>query len=181
MTKEQKILLLFVLLIAGSGVAMYVSKNNTAIPVVSTVPQTNSETNTATKLTTTTEPAPTTSETAVSAIVTATPTPVPAPVVQNKTLVHNQEYIVPDGDTENITVTVILDTTGNIVDVKFAYGTPTNRESKEFLGRFNTAFSAKTLVGTKIGDIKLSRVGGSSLTTGAFNKAMATLATKVTS
>ena len=180
MTKEQKILLLFVLLIAGSGATIYVSKSNTATPVVSTVPQTNSETNTATKLTTTTELAPTTSETAVSATVMA-PKPTPVPVVQNKTLVHNQEYIVPDGDTENITITVIVDVAGNIVDVKFAYGTPTNRESKEFLGRFNTAFSAKTLVGTKIGDIKLSRVGGSSLTTGAFNKAMATLATKVTS
>jgi hypothetical protein len=169
MTKEQKILLLFVLLIAGSGTALYLTKSgNTPTATVQT-PSTSTNTNTQTQGDTAgvgTQP---------SATVTGTVT-TPA---QNKTLTQVEMYEVPNGNKEEITVTVIVDGAGNIIDVKFAYNTPTNPESSKYLEKFNRAFTASSLVGKKIGSVKASRVGGASLTTGAFNQAIATLAAKV--
>ncbi len=44
--------------------------------------------------------------------------------------------------------------------------------SKGFQGKFAAAYEAQ-IIGKKLDDIKLSRVGGASLTTGAFNDAIA--------
>jgi hypothetical protein len=113
-----------------------------------------------------------------STTVTATVTS-GASATQNKTLTHVETYQVPNEDKEEITITVVVDTDGNIVDIKFAYSTPTNPESREYLQKFNRAFTASSFIGKKITSIKASRIGGASLTTGAFNQAIATLATKV--
>lgn len=186
MTKEQKILLLFVLLIAGSGAAVYVtqkSADSIEQPVVQ-VQQTQETINTtATNTVGNTPTMPDNGAASVSATVikptTTTPTPTKPVVAQNKTITETLSYQVPDNHQEEITVTAVVDAQGNIVDVAFAYSTPTNRESREHLQRFNAAFSDTSLVGTKPGAVKLSRVGGGSLTTGAFNRAMQAIAEKI--
>lgn len=175
MTKEQKILLLFVLLIAGSGTVFYVSKSGTTSTPAAT--ETSGQTNQAT-VPATTEPAATTNTGAsVSGAVTT-----PTPIAQNKTFVETLTYQTPEDNKEDITVTAIVDASGNIVDVTFTHGTPHKRESSEYLGKFVAALPAAkaTLVGAKIGSKQLSRVGGASLTTAAFNKALSSIATKVT-
>ncbi len=170
MTKEQKILLLFVLLIAGSGTAFYVSKSGT--PVTPAATQTSQG-----AAPVTTQPTTANTGTSVSGTVTGV-----TPTAQNKTIVETITYQTPEESQENVTVTAVVDASGNIVDVTFAYGTPHKIESKEYLGKFVAALpTAKTtLIGTKIGSQQLSRVGGASLTTAAFNKALSALATKVT-
>lgn len=152
MTKQQAIILLFILIIIGGGVTLYVTSSKDAVLDVETKQS---------------ESTPTTS---------ASETPV---VSTNRTITESVSYNVPEDGLEHITVECVVDSLGNIVDVKFSYATPSHRESREMLGSFSKNFKPSSLIGTKIGDTKLSRVGGASLTTNAFNTAMAAIKTKV--
>lgn len=70
---------------------------------------------------------------------------------------------------EKITVKVTLaDDTITAVDVT---GDPQARESQQYQGQFIGGISDE-VVGKKIDDIKVSRVAGSSLTSGGFNQAI---------
>lgn len=77
-------------------------------------------------------------------------------------------YATPES-VETITVTVTLeDAVITSVDV---VGDPSQRESEEYQGRFIGGI-ADVVVGQDIDEISVSRVAGSSLTSGGFNQAM---------
>ncbi|WDG17071.1 FMN-binding protein [Microbacterium sp. Clip185] len=79
---------------------------------------------------------------------------------------------------EKITVKVTLaDDTITAVDVT---GDPQARESQQYQGQFIGGISDE-VVGKKIDDIKVSRVAGSSLTSGGFNQAIEEIKTEAKS
>jgi hypothetical protein len=171
MTKEQKILLVFVLAVAGATATFYVSQEK---PVVAEVIQ---DTFSQGSLAVQTENV----NTDASAIVVTTAT---APgvtehpvVTENKTLTESLFYVVPENHRDEIKVVVIVDQEGRILDVDFSYSNPSNKYSQEYLAKFDTTFTPSLVVGKKLGDIHLSRVGGASLTTAAFNQAIHNLST----
>lgn len=161
MTKEQKILLAFVLLAVGGGVTFYVTQQKSTPVYQVQTPVTVTDT---------------TPTTPVVPVASTTDTP---PVVSNQTFAETLSYNAPENHTEEITVTAVVDTRGNIVDVTFTNATPTNRDSKQYLGNFAKSFSPSMIIGKNIHSVALSRVGGASLTTGAFNKAIANIGIKV--
>jgi hypothetical protein len=182
MTKEQKLLLLFVLIIVGGGGAFYFLKGNAPAAQVETTPTTQT-TNTVPTAPVATQPAPSvpapTTPAATATPTTPAPVPTPAPVVQNKTITQKLTYNVPDDQKEDIIVTAVVSPAGTLLSAKFSYGPPTNPQSQQYLQNFSRAFSAKSLIGKKVGTVKLSRLGGASLTTNAFNKVIDTIATKI--
>jgi hypothetical protein len=160
MTKEQKILLLLVLVACGAGATYYVTQGNAN--TIETPAAVTDQPTVTTPTPVTTNPATTTGGT----------------VAAGKTLTQTEVYAAPEGNSNQITVTVVLDQNGVISDVKFDYATPRDHQSKERLASFAAAFSPSMVLGKKLSDVSLSRVGGSSLTTKAFNKAIADLAAK---
>jgi hypothetical protein len=166
MTKEQKILLVFVLAVAAGGAVFYVSKEKQVVvevkqgDIVSQTENTNTD---------------------VQAIVVTTATAsgsVEHQVVnENKTLTESLFYTVPEDHRDEIKVVVIVDQSGKILDVDFSYSAPSNKESREYLAKFDTTFNPSLIIGKKLEDVKLSRVGGASLTTAAFNQAIHNLST----
>jgi len=161
MTKEQKILILLVLLVAGVGTTIYVSSGTKEI--VETVPPT-----------VTSQAAPSTDTTKVDSPTTASvPTNIPtsAPTSAERAIISDVVYDVPDRGTENIHVTVTLK--DNLIkDVRFTFDPPTKRQSSEYLNSFSKALTTAGIKGKKISDVSLSRLGGASLTTTAFMKAL---------
>lgn len=139
MTKEQKFLLLVVLIVIGAGATYYVTSNK----------------------------GPAAQGTTPSAQV--------ADVVKSYT--SNITYPVPTEKKETLHVSITLKN-GIIDDVTFSYDKPDNVASQENLTAFQDAFKGITLKGKKLADVSLSRVGGSSLTTDAFMKAIAEIRTK---
>ena len=169
MTKEQKILLTFVLLAVGGGVTFYVTQQKST-----PVPQAQAQAQAQALATVTDTTLAPVSPTTTVAITTDTPT-----IVSNQTYTEVLTYKAPENHTEEITVTAIVDAMGNIVDVTFTNATPSNRESKQYLGNFAKSFSSSMVIGKNIHSVNLSRVGGASLTTGAFNKAITNIGAKV--
>jgi uncharacterized protein with FMN-binding domain len=78
------------------------------------------------------------------------------------------KYTSPGGR-ESITVKVTLQD-GKVTDTSAESGA-TNRDAQEFQSEFIGAYK-QFVVGKNIDDIKLSRVSGSSLTSGGFNAAL---------
>lgn len=77
-------------------------------------------------------------------------------------------YATPES-VETVTVTVTLaDDVVTAVDVS---GNPTKRESEQYQGQFIGGISAE-VVGKNIDDVSVSRVAGSSLTSGGFTEAL---------
>jgi uncharacterized protein with FMN-binding domain len=118
-----------------------------------------------------TNPAPATEATKVMPEPPSTPsTPVPKPTTTYKDGIYTQSisYSVPgETNTLNLSVTVKSDTVTAIT----ASSTYTDRESQRYVSGFESNISGQ-VVGTKLKDIKVSRVGGASLTTGAFTRAL---------
>ena len=80
-------------------------------------------------------------------------------------------YATPESvETINVTVTLENDV---ITDVTVT-GDPQKRESEQYQGQFIGGI-ADVVVGEDIDDIQVSRVAGSSLTSGGFNKAIQTI------
>lgn len=77
-------------------------------------------------------------------------------------------YISPGGR-EEIELTVTI-TNGNITDTSVVTKA-TDREAREYQELFSNNYK-KLIVGKKIGDVSLSRVAGSSLTSNGFNDAL---------
>ena len=77
-------------------------------------------------------------------------------------------YATPES-VETITVTVTLED-DVITDVEVT-GNPTKRESEQYQSTFIGGISAE-VVGKNIDEISVSRVAGSSLTSGGFNEAI---------
>jgi len=80
-------------------------------------------------------------------------------------------YATPES-VETISVTVTLQD-DVITDVEVT-GNPQKRESEEYQGKFIGGIAA-VVVGQDIDDIQVSRVAGSSLTSGGFNDAIETI------
>lgn len=162
MSKEQKILLLLIILVGGAGAGFYVSnaKKSEAEVVAVTTP------------TPITVPVQTTPD-----LVVSTPTKVTPPVAVATTYSQDVTYSTPEEGHETIHVKLSLKD-GAIADVSFSYDTPKKRESRANLGSFEKALAAQGLVGKKLSDVSLSRVGGASLTTAAFNQALGQIAAK---
>lgn len=77
-------------------------------------------------------------------------------------------YQTPGGS-EKITVKVTL--AGGLIESVDLERHPTTREAEEYQGKFVSGYKAQ-VVGKKINDVRLSRVAGSSLTSGGFNQAL---------
>lgn len=89
-------------------------------------------------------------------------------VYKNGTFSADGSYSTPES-VEKISVTVTLaDDVITDVEVK---GNPTKKESEQYQGQFIGGIKAE-VVGKKIDEISVSRVAGSSLTSGGFNKAI---------
>jgi len=78
-------------------------------------------------------------------------------------------YVTPE-TVETISVTVTLD--DDVITAVEVTGNPTKRESKQYQGQFIGGI-ADVVVGKSIDEISVSRVAGSSLTSGGFNEAIA--------
>jgi uncharacterized protein with FMN-binding domain len=77
-------------------------------------------------------------------------------------------YVTPES-VETISVTVTLE--GDVITAVEVSGNPQARESQDYQGRFIGGIS-DAVVGQDIDEISVSRVAGSSLTSGGFNKAI---------
>ncbi len=81
-------------------------------------------------------------------------------------------YKVPSDKTETIHVKITL-SGESISDVVFTTDTPNNPASKENIDEFMAAFNnGAAIKGKKLSEVSLTRVGGASLTTGAFMEAV---------
>lgn len=132
-----------------------VTENNTPTPATEPAPAT---TNTAAKPTTPTQPAP------------AKPVETPAVAYDYKNGTYSSKitYNVPDHKTYTMDVSLTIEndkvTSSNIVYSSNANGDGNTK-------KFNNAYSSQ-VIGKDIDSINLSRVGGASLTTNAFNNAV---------
>jgi len=131
---------------------------------------------------TTTEP---TTGTTAADTATATPesgtTPTPAASASEEapssstyadgTYTAEGSYATPES-VETIVVTVTLE--NDIITAVDVTGDPQKRESEEYQGRFIGGI-ADVVVGQDIDQISVSRVAGSSLTSGGFNQAIDTI------
>ncbi|HWM15655.1 MAG TPA: hypothetical protein VNP97_03605 [Microbacterium sp.] len=80
-------------------------------------------------------------------------------------------YATPE-TVETITVTVTLE--GDVITDVTVVGDPQKSESEEYQGRFIGGIE-DVVVGQNIDEISVSRVAGSSLTSGGFNQAIETI------
>lgn len=105
-----------------------------------------------------------------TAATTNTETSVPtASVYADGTYTVTQEYSVPSGEVESVTVTLTLaDDVVTGLDTTYVAN---ERESREYQSRFDSRIDA-AVIGQSLEDISVSRVGGASLTTKAFNEAL---------
>lgn len=161
MTKEQKILTLLILLVAGGGAALYFT---TAKPSESISPAKTEVATDSTQNQVNVPAQPSSPEKVVETANTA-PSTISIPYTSEQT------YSVPENSQEKIKVILVVKS-GLIEDVTFSFDPPSKRESAEYLSSFKKALAKTDLKGKKVSDIKLSRVGGASLTTGAFMKAV---------
>ena len=162
------------------GGFMFISKpSDTTIEVATpvarveeTVPvntETATDTNTDTIATTGTAP------------VTETPAPFKAEtaVYKNGEYTVTSSYIAPSRTTHNVTATFTL-TNDVVTKSTVAFTGEENTTSAFMQSKFSAAYQTQ-VVGEKLDAISLTRVGGASLTTGAFNKAIAEIKTEAKS
>jgi uncharacterized protein with FMN-binding domain len=127
---------------------------------------------------TTTEPTTGTTDTATATPESST-TPTPAASEEapssstyaDGTYTAEGSYATPES-VETIVVTVTLE--NDIITAVDVTGDPQKRESEEYQGRFIGGI-ADVVVGQDIDQISVSRVAGSSLTSGGFNQAIDTI------
>lgn len=91
-----------------------------------------------------------------------------APSYTDGTYTAEGSYATPES-VETISVTVTLES--DVITAVEVSGDPQARESEEYQGKFIGGIS-DAVVGQDIDDISVSRVAGSSLTSGGFNKAI---------
>ncbi len=89
-------------------------------------------------------------------------------------------YITPARTNHNIDVTLTIDASNTVTAVSVLYDKKENGFSNPNQERFNGVYKTE-VVGKKLEDISLSRVGGASLTSGAFNEAVAKIISEVNS
>lgn len=87
------------------------------------------------------------------------------------TYTANGSYQTPEG-VESVSVTLTL-TDGVVTDVE-VQGNPAARESRQYQGQFISGI-ADVVDGVPLDDLNVTRVAGSSLTSGGFNQAVASI------
>ncbi len=106
-----------------------------------------------------------------------TPKPTPEPVVKPVTTYKNGVYSVttsytaPGRSTHTVNTAVTLEN-DIVTKTTIAFGGDNVGTSSEYQNRFATNYQTQ-VVGKALDSIALSRAGGASLTTGAYNKALA--------
>ena len=90
------------------------------------------------------------------------------PSYTDGTYTADGSYVTPES-VETISVTVTLES--DVITAVEVTGDPQARESQEYQGKFIGGIS-DAVVGQDIDQISVSRVAGSSLTSGGFNKAI---------
>lgn len=104
------------------------------------------------------------------------PTPTPTPVVpktayKNGTYTVSTSYTAPGRSTHSVDATITIKddiiTTSNV-----SYGGDNVDTSTEYQNKFSKGYQSQ-VIGKNLNTVSLSRVGGASLTTNAFNKALA--------
>lgn len=105
---------------------------------------------------------------------TSIPSPTPAPAVvnnyKNGTYSTQTNYRTPGGNYQITVGLTVKDDKVTATNISF--------DSEGALSNYSTRFSSAyqgQVIGQELGNINLSRVGGASLTTGAFNKALMTI------
>jgi hypothetical protein len=190
MNKEQKILLGILAFVGISVAGIYVelqksqnqltvSADNTSVP---TTPTNNVDNNTTVNPPVVQNTQPTITNTAVQKVTTTqtqtaqTPS-VSKPISTSKTVSTTIRFSVPKGYMDSMTVTATVKD-GVINSINYSQNS-SNRDSEEFYQSFENSFSSANVVGKKVGSVQLSRVGGASLTTEAFNQALSNLAQQI--
>lgn len=100
---------------------------------------------------------------------------VPKGELKDGTYTESITYTVPRGGQEKITTTIKL-SKGIIEEIKNDL-VATSRDSREYQSGFESRIKSETL-NKKIDDLDLSRVGGASLTTEAFNQVVNSMLNK---
>lgn len=108
-----------------------------------------------------------------------TPTPTtPATTYADGAHTANITYRAPENSNHTMAMTLTLK--GDIVTASsIIFGGDKVGESSQYQNRFMKAYEAQ-VIGKKLDAIKLSRVGGASLTTGGFNNALAKIKASAT-
>lgn len=133
----------------------------------------------------TTPPKPVTSGGGPTPPPSPTPIPVPVPVLvpvpvntndyKNGSYSTQTSYRTPDGTYQmDVTLTVSND---KIIAATVGYDSQGARDG--YSKRFSSAYKS-AIIGQDLGSANLSRVGGASLTTNAFNKAVSSIRTQAT-
>lgn len=110
---------------------------------------------------------------------TPAPTAVETSVYKNGEYTVTSSYIAPSRTTHNVTTTFTL-TNDVVTKSTVAFTGEENTTSAFMQNKFSAAYQTE-VVGKKLDAISLSRVGGASLTTGAFNKAIVEIKTEAKS
>lgn len=113
-------------------------------------------------------------ETTPTSVTTPTPTPTtPTYDYENGTYTSHISYRTPDGNySMDVTLTISND---KVVASDISYDSKTLRDS--YTTRFNKSYETY-VTGKNLDSVSLSRVGGASLTSNAFNKAVADIKAK---
>lgn len=95
---------------------------------------------------------------------------------KNGTYTVTTSYVAPSRTTHEVVATVkILNDV--VTEAQVSYGGEPHQTSSQYQSRFSQSYQSQ-VVGKKLDSISLSRVGGASLTTGAFNKALVQVKTQ---
>lgn len=100
-----------------------------------------------------------------------------ANVIATKVFTEDAEYITPARTEHKISVALTINADLTVVDADVTYdgGTGFSNPNQE---RFDGAYKAE-VIGKSLADISLSRVGGASLTSKAFNEAVAKIEAEI--
>jgi hypothetical protein len=110
----------------------------------------------------------------------STPTTPTAPATTYADGAHTANITYRAPENSNHTMAVTLTLKGDIVTASsITYGGDRVGESTQYQNRFMKAYESQ-VIGKKLDAIKLSRVGGASLTTGGFNNAVAKIKASAT-
>ena len=113
-----------------------------------------------------------------------TPTPVPnitpKPAVATKfkagSYTVSSNYVAPGRTTHTVDLTLTIEN-DEVIATNVVYGGDYSETSEQYQKRFSSTYKS-AVISKQLDSISLSRVGGASLTSGAFNKALANIVEK---
>jgi uncharacterized protein with FMN-binding domain len=103
---------------------------------------------------------------------TPSPTPAPSTAYKNGNFTSNLNYSVPDGFTESMTLNITIN--NDIITSVSTTNSKSNGESKKWQLRFEGAVSG-VVANKSMDSYAGAKIGGATLTTGAFKNALASI------